>query len=197
MSSLRRVQNYISTVQPPAYPFPVDRALAAAGADNLRRRSARRATRSGGAAPGTVIPLAEIGTDRHRLDMWTQASAAAYNAYGDGHAWKFSHFSTTGRLRVGAARGPLAASAVPAQRLGADADRSAGAGGARARREFWRGYDVYDPVRVGFVTSGAGAEREGTLFDINLPGNSNAGHLYGTRLPPDAKRALLEFMKTL
>ena len=35
MSSLRRVQNYISNVQAPPYPFPIDRALAAAG----RRRS--------------------------------------------------------------------------------------------------------------------------------------------------------------
>jgi hypothetical protein len=35
------------------------------------------------------------------------------------------------------------------------------------------------------------------LFDTALPGNSNAGHLYGTGLPAESKRALLEFMKTL
>jgi hypothetical protein len=41
------------------------------------------------------------------------------------------------------------------------------------------------------------AERQATFFDVRRPGNSNAGHLYGTTLPPDSKRALLEFMKTL
>ena len=153
------------------------------------RRSARRATPPAARGPGRSCRSRKIGTDRHRLDMWTKPSAAAYNAYGEGHAWKFSHFRTTGGLRVGGARGALAASAVPAQRLGADADRSAGAArGAPAR--FWRGYDVYDPVRVGFVTSGAGAEREATFFTSGLPGNSNAGTSTGRRLPPDAKRAL-------
>ena len=33
--------------------------------------------------------------------------------------------------------------------------------------------------------------------DTSKPGNSNAGHLYGTSLPPDVKRALLEYLKTL
>ena len=62
---------------------------------------------------------------------------------------------------------------------------------------FWRGYDVYDPVRVGFVTTGPEAEREGSLLDTSRPGNSNAGHTYGTELPPADKRALLEYLKSL
>ena len=35
--------------------------------------------------------------------------------------------------------------------------------GARPK-QFWRGYDVYDPVRVGFVTTGPEAQREGTFW---------------------------------
>jgi hypothetical protein len=62
---------------------------------------------------------------------------------------------------------------------------------------FWRGYDVYDPVKVGFITEGREAERAGTVYDASQPGNSNAGHEYGTTLPEDSKRALLEYMKTL
>ena len=62
---------------------------------------------------------------------------------------------------------------------------------------FFRGYDVFDPVRVGFLTGGAEAEREGYLLDTARPGNSNDGHTYGTELPAAAKRALLEYMKTL
>src|SRR5262249_41061099 len=39
-SSLRRVQNYISTVQPPKYPFAIDAQLAAAGAQVYSRSCA-------------------------------------------------------------------------------------------------------------------------------------------------------------
>lgn len=189
------MQNYISTVQAPAYPFPIDRALAAQG-ETIYKAECASCHASGGARTGTVVPVAEVGTDRHRLDMWTKPSAASYNAYGEGHAWKFSHFRTTdGYVSVALEglwlRAPyLHNGSVPTltDLLEPVEMRPA---------QFWRGYDVYDPARVGFVTSGAGAEREGTLFNINLPGNSNAGHVYGTRLPPDAKRALLEYMKTL
>jgi hypothetical protein len=62
---------------------------------------------------------------------------------------------------------------------------------------FWRGYDVIDPVKVGFVSDGPEARRVGTRHDTSVPSNSNAGHLYGTALPADAKRALLEYLKTL
>jgi hypothetical protein len=64
-------------------------------------------------------------------------------------------------------------------------------------RSFRRGYDVYDPSRVGFISTGPDAEREGTPYDTTRPGNSSAGHEYGVMLPSDAKRALLEYLKTL
>ncbi len=68
---------------------------------------------------------------------------------------------------------------------------------AQRPTRFWRGYDVYDPVKVGFVSTGREAERAGTPYDTSRPGNSNAGHVYGTTLPPESKRALLEYLKTL
>jgi hypothetical protein len=33
-------------------------------------------------------------------------------------------------------------------------------------------------------------------YDTSLPGNSNAGHLYGTNLSDADKRALIEYLKT-
>ena len=62
---------------------------------------------------------------------------------------------------------------------------------------FYRGYDVYDPADVGFVSSGAEAEREGWKEDTSVRGNGNQGHTYGTDLPAADKNALLEFLKTL
>ena len=35
------------------------------------------------------------------------------------------------------------------------------------------------------------------LFDTRIPGNSNAGHVYGTRLSDEDKSALLEYIKVL
>ncbi|MGZ5582080.1 MAG: hypothetical protein ACXWF2_03130 [Usitatibacter sp.] len=67
----------------------------------------------------------------------------------------------------------------------------------RRPRTFIRGYDVYDPVKVGFVADGEDAMRVGTLHDTGLKGNGNQGHAYGTQLPAADKEALLEYLKTL
>jgi hypothetical protein len=50
---------------------------------------------------------------------------------------------------------------------------------------------------VGFDSFSADAKRLGTPFDVSRAGNSNAGHTYGTALPADQKRALLEYLKSL
>ena len=195
MSSLRRVQNYISTAQAPPYPFPLDRDLAARG-EVVYKGQCASCHAPGGARTGTIVPVAEVGTDRHRLDMWTKASAAAYNAYADGHPWKFSHFRTTDGYASVSLEGLWLR--APYLHNGSVPTLTDLLEPVPARPTmFWRGYDVYDPVRVGFVTSGGAAEREATFFDATLAGNSNAGHVYGTTLPAEDKRALVEFMKTL
>jgi hypothetical protein len=128
--------------------------------------------------------------------MWTKNSAAAYNAYGEGHAWKFSKFRTTdGYVSVALEglwlRAPyLHNGSVPSL---ADLLQPVDA----RPKQFWRGYDLYDPVKVGFVTTGADAQRVGTPYDTSRAGNSNAGHTYGTSLPADSRKALLEYLKTL
>jgi hypothetical protein len=68
---------------------------------------------------------------------------------------------------------------------------------ARRPAVFFRGYDVYDPVRVGFISSVA--EENGRRFfryDTVIPGNSNAGHDYGTTLRDEDKVAIVEYLKT-
>ncbi len=195
MSSLRRVENYISALRPPAYPFPIDRNLAMVGAE-IYKNDCAACHAEGGPRRGTVVPVAEVGTDRHRLDMWTKPAAAAYNAFGEGRVWKFSKFRTTeGYVAVSHdglwLRAPyLHNGSVPSltDLLEVPENRT---------KRFWRGYDVYDPVKVGFVSDGAEAQRNGTPYDTTMPGNANTGHLYGTTLPPESKRALIEYLKTL
>ena len=63
---------------------------------------------------------------------------------------------------------------------------------------FYRGYDVYDQAKVGFRSDVA--EENGYRyfhFDTSLPGNSNRGHEYGTKLPASDKDAIVEYMKRL
>ena len=63
---------------------------------------------------------------------------------------------------------------------------------------FYTGSDIYDPQKVGFITSGAQMKASADFkYDTRLEGNHNGGHLYGTQLSDVDKRALIEFMKTL
>ena len=194
MSSLRRVMNYIGALEAPAYPLPVDKTLAASGATVYAAHCAECHDR-GATRTGTVIPLEEIGTDRHRLDMWTANAATAYNGYGEGHTWKFGGFRKSNGYTATPLdgiwlTGPyLHNGSVPtlADLLEPAASRPA---------KFWRGYDVFDATKVGFVVQGPEAERIGTAYDTTLPGNGNAGHTYAVDLSADQKRALVEYLKT-
>jgi mono/diheme cytochrome c family protein len=193
-SSLARVQNYIGAVRPPAYPFAIDRTAAQQGRAIFDSACAA-CHAPGGSRTGTVIPIAELGTDRLRLDAWTSNDANAYNALGDGRDWKFSAFrKTNGYVAVPLDGVWLRAPYLHNGSVPSLADLLEPP--ERRPREFWRGYDVYDPATVGFVSSGSEARRIGTLHDVAKPGNSHAGHVYGTELPAESKRVLLEFLKT-
>ena len=60
----------------------------------------------------------------------------------------------------------------------------------------YRGYDVVDLEKIGFVSTGPRAVAEGFRFETGLRGNNNGGHRYGTDLGEPDKRALLEYLKT-
>jgi hypothetical protein len=68
---------------------------------------------------------------------------------------------------------------------------------AERPKVFWRGYDVYDPINVGFIADGERARLAGSKFDVNDRSNGNGGHPFGTTLPDTDKEALLEYLKTL
>ena len=64
-------------------------------------------------------------------------------------------------------------------------------------KEFWRGYDLYDPANVGFVVQGPEAQRIGTRHDTRDRAGSSEGHAFGTALSAGQKNALIEYLKTL
>jgi len=65
---------------------------------------------------------------------------------------------------------------------------------------FYRGYDVYDQKKGGFVADvDQEKDRKYFLYDTKEPGNSNQGHegkRYGTELSAAEKGALVEYLKT-
>jgi hypothetical protein len=65
--------------------------------------------------------------------------------------------------------------------------------GERVQR-FYVGSREFDPVTVGVAVA---ASEHASLFDTSLPGNSNAGHAYGTTLGDADKNDLLEYLKSL
>ena len=194
-SSLRRIEEYLNDLAPPKYPFAVDAALAAAGAATYAATCAE-CHDANGARANTPIPLAEIGTDGSRLDAWTARSSERLNAYAEGKPWQFSRFR---QPSAGYVAPPLDGVWVSAPYLhnGSIPTLSALLEAPPARpARFWRGYDVYDQQRVGFISDDAEAQRLGTAYDVTEPGNGNGGHVYGTALSAEQKRALLEYLKT-
>jgi hypothetical protein len=195
LRALKILENWLLDLPPPRYPYSIDQQLATSGSQVFSQHCAS-CHAFGGEKTGTIIKLEEIGTDRHRLDMWTQGSVQAYNDYASGYSIDFNGFKKTdGYVSVPLdglwLRAPyLHNGSVPSLVDLLEPVES-------RPKLFYRGFDVYDQQRVGFISSGPDAERVGFRYEINQPGNSNAGHTYGTDLPAESKRALIEFLKTL
>ena len=117
------------------------------------------------------------------------------NTVGEGYPWRFSHFRKTN----GYANMPLDGLWLRAPYLhnGSVPDLRSLLFPEERPNVFYRGYDVYDWTRVGFVSSGPNAESEGVRFDTSLKGNANGGHIYGTKMTAAERLALLEYLKTL
>lgn len=187
--------DYLKNLPAPVYPFPIDKALAAQGKPVFDTHCAAC---HASARTGTVIPLAEIDTDRGRIDTWGEKAAIEANQV----------VKEMGIERPGLVEAPLTgyvaqfldgiwlrASYLHNGSVPSLADLLTPP--AQRPQTFWRGYDVYDPTRVGFVVQGAAAQREGSAFDTRLRGNGNQGHAFGTGLADTDKAALLEYLKTL
>jgi hypothetical protein len=61
-------------------------------------------------------------------------------------------------------------------------------------QSFYVGSWRFDPKEVGYRSH---PSKRAFLFDVTLPGNSNAGHEYGTDLSEEERWDLVEFLKTL
>lgn len=202
---IRRVEEWILDVEPPAFGkfFPVDQTLAARGAPIYKEYCAACHGASGrdfsGPYVGRVTPLAEIGTDRRRLDSYTYTLAVNQATLYAGYPWRFTQFRKT----HGYANMPLDGIWLRAPYLhngSVPSLRDLLEPAARRPKVFWRGNDVFDPHKVGFVSDQPEAQGRALFrLDTTEPGNGNGGHegrAYGTELSADDKLALVEYLKT-
>lgn len=202
-AGLKRVRDWIWTMPPPSYPYPIDASSAARGEASYREHCLAchgdHQFRDGvisGTRVGRVEPIGVIGTDRHRLDSYTLVFAAnQYSLFPDSQ-YRFTKFRKTDGYANHPldgiwARAPyLHNGSVPTLRdlLNAPEGRPAA---------FYRGYDLFDRVKVGFVSDVPQAGgRTYFRFDTTVPGNGNGGHVYGTLLSDDEKDSIVEYMKS-
>jgi len=116
-----------------------------------------------------------------------------------GYPWRFQHFRKT----FGYANMPLDGVWLRAPYLhngSVPSLRELLEPAAKRPKVFYRGNDVYDPGKVGFVsTVPAQGGKRFFRYDTAVPGNANVGHegkAYGTELSAQDKDALVEYLKT-
>ncbi len=167
---MQDLEGWLMTLKPPAYPLPVDEALAKQGAAVFEERCAGCHASGRDNRLGTVIPLAEIGTDPERANAWTREAADSANR---------AVRAGTGIDRTPMAkpepgyvalqldglwlRGPyLHNGSVPTVRALLEAPEN-------RPRTFYRGYDVLDRKNLGFVSLRCNGE------EAELPGVGEGG----------------------
>jgi mono/diheme cytochrome c family protein len=195
--ALEALKGWVKDLRAPAYPLPVDAALASAGKPLFAQHCAScHAVDPAAKTKNKVSPLSEVGTDRTLLDQWAAASNEAGNGTAAGSSRR-EMIKDGGYIAPPLSgiwlRGPyLHNGSVASLRDLLEPQ-------ARRRSTFFPDNDVVDAENVGFISTmeEEPGRRKFRRFDTTKPGNGNAGHLYATELSRPDKDALLEYLKTL
>jgi hypothetical protein len=224
LKAIDRISEWLLTAEPPKFEQPVDPALATrgeklygeycAGCHGTNGRTfnppggdtSRDCLKSSpddaalyGPYVGRVTRIEDIGTDRHRLDSFSYDLVVQLGTIYAGYPHRYCHYRKT----FGYANAPLDGVWLRAPYLhngSVPTLRDLLEPAASRPKLFYRGNDVYDARRMGFVADTPELNgRRFFAYDTSLPGNSNAGHegeRYGTALEPQDKDALVEYLKT-
>jgi mono/diheme cytochrome c family protein len=206
------IRQYIGSLEPPAYPLPVDASLARHGEGLFEKNCARCHGTYGADAeyPNKIVPLEKIGTDPSLVRRLTPEIEDHFR-----RSWFTKELGPDGepyplRYNAGYQAPPLDGvwatapylhnGSVPTlHHLLKSSDRP---------KVFTRSYatavEDYDAERVGWrVTElpGPAARRSGRearqVDDTSKRGRSNAGHTFGDALSDEERRAVIEYLKTL
>jgi mono/diheme cytochrome c family protein len=205
-AAIERVANWLRTLKPPPSPIVPDpsavergRAIYMNGCSGCHGYKDASGYVFMGTDLGQVDPIERIGTDRARLDSYTEAfRQRQLGELFAGTPYAFKFFQKTDGYASQPLdglwlRGPyLHNGSVPTLRdlLNPPAQRPAA---------YLRGSDVVDGVNGGFVSppcDPAQKQTAGFCYDTSLAGNRNTGHLYGTDLAAAQKGDLLAYLLT-
>jgi mono/diheme cytochrome c family protein len=201
------VEAYILSLRAPAYPFPLDSALAATGRTVFQANCSRchGTYGAGGAYPNLVVPISEVGTDGLLGNGATQFARQFVNWFNG------SFYGQAAQLdpQAGYIAPPLDGIWATAPYLhNGSVPTLAALLDSTTRPTYWtRTFDSsdYDPTAVGFnftvMDHGQAAETDPsvrkTIYDTTLPGYSNQGHTFGDVLSDSDRSAVIEYLKTL
>ncbi|KAF0242232.1 MAG: hypothetical protein FD180_4029 [Planctomycetota bacterium] len=190
---LKRQTQLSETIRPPKYPWDVDNEAAKRGEAHYRANCAK--CHDGPESDARLFAVSEVGTDPVRARNFTQKQADGFNEFlrtvevanfdaskeppirGTQKYWAADLAGVWARapyLHNGSVRTMADLLSPPASRA----------------KTYRRGSREYDTAALGYADSGS------YVLDTSTPGNSNAGHDYGTSLATEAKRDLVEYLKT-
>lgn len=201
------VRAFISSLEPPDYPFPIDRLLANQGAEvfNAHCSGCHGVYGPTTSYPNLLVPLETVGTD----------PAYALQAY-EGSDRFLRWFNQSWYAGIAEARPGPGYIAPPLDGVWATAPYLHNGSvptihvllDSSTRPTYWvRSFDSadYDRTALGWhydeLSQGKAAtddpELRKRIYDTTLEGYSNAGHAFGDALTEPQRQAVIEYLKTL
>lgn len=204
-SDYQSIYAWLESLEPPKYEFAIDHTLVASGEQVFVKSCAECHGTYGpsGKYESKIIPIAELGTDRVRLDALSKEHRAAYTK-----SW-FANYGQDGSITE-----PGGYQAPPLDGIWASAPYFHNGSvptlwhvlHPSERPKVWqRTENGYDTQRVGLEVKAfdqmpaavQSPKDQRRYFDTTRFGKSAAGHDYPDALNEDEKRAVLEYLKTL
>ena len=214
-AAFKDIRAYILSLEPPKYPLPIDRELAAKG-EKLFTTNCSRCHGAYGVKwtyPNRVVPIDEIGTDRTRFDAISPQVGDYYNKTWfskEDVGWFSDSYKVTDSKGYQAP--PLDGIWATAPYLhNASVPTLYHVLNSKARPQiFTRSYrtdlDAYDAEKVGWkvrvLDEAPDAAKTEPLefrkvYDTSKPGRGNGGHTFGDKLTDAERMAVIEYLKTL
>jgi hypothetical protein len=213
--AFRDIQQYLRSIEPPKYPFAIDKAKAAKGEALFKEHCASCHGTYGEkwTYPNKVVPIEEIGTDPARHKGIEAAYGKAYVESWFGQEkdieWRFE--GKPFRQPTGYQAPPLDGTwaTAPYFHNGSvptlDGVLNSKSRPKRYTRSFQTGETDYDKEKVGWKVSEPRAPADAKLspfeqrkiYDTSKPGRGNGGHTYGDKLTNEERSQVIEYLKTL
>lgn len=192
---------YIKSIQPPEYPYPVDTKLAAKGKEVFIVTCSRCHGDYGdeGKYPNLLVPESIVRTDsmlfksNYQNPQFINWFNKSWYAKGD-HAAKLESYN-------GYIAPPLDGIWVTAPYLhNGSVPTLEALLNSKLRPAYWQRdfkHPEYDYDKVGWKYEAKQSADTKKVYNTTLPGYGNYGHTFGDALSSDARKALIEYLKTL